>query len=463
MNFAIVIPAYNETLTIVDVVTRALQQTQKVIVVDDGSTDDTLRKLDGLGAQVIPHSQNMGKAQSLWDGMQAALSLGVDAVITLDGDGQHCPEDIPRFLESAKANPQNIIIGARLADKSEIPAKRYYANKVANFWIAWAAGYPITDSQSGFRLYPSALLRQLIISTARDKSFVFESEVIIKAAQLGFKSNALKIAAIYNENARPSHFRSVMDIVLITRMVAWSLFTRGMYLPGLYRSTIKPKLFPKPFTAIGWDGVLTLFLSTIIIGVTAGVSYILTLLYAISFAKKSTITAQGSHHLLVLGMQLQNNEPNEYYKSRLDRAAACMHEDPSLVTILLGGITANANISEAQAGKQYLLNAGINESNIRIEDNSRHTLENLKQARDLLQLEDGKVTIISNRFHLARVHSLANGFKITHRLCAAEEYLPINEVTLLRLLIEAFEIHWYYAGKAFAHLTRNKYMLNRIT
>ena len=238
-NFAIVIPAYNEEATIYDVVQAALKQCDKVIVVDDGSIDKTIEKLSGLPVTLIKHEVNKGKAASLWDGFMAAIDAGVDAIITIDGDGQHSAEDIPLLLNKAAEYPKDIIIGARLADKSAIPAKRYYANKFANFWIAWAAGYPIADSQSGFRLYPKALFDNLKISIKH--SFVFESEILIKAAQLGIYSHPVKIPAVYKAGARPSHFRGVHDIILITKMVAKSLYKRGFFLSGLYHSCIRPR------------------------------------------------------------------------------------------------------------------------------------------------------------------------------------------------------------------------------
>ncbi len=237
-KFAIVIPAYNEELTISDVVKRALTQSDNVIVVDDGSSDNTIKEVATLPVTLIKHTENKGKAASLVDGFNAALELGVDNIITLDGDGQHAPEDIPLLLSKSVSFPGDIIIGARLADKSAIPAKRYYANKVANFWIAWAAGYPIHDSQSGFRLYPAKLFKDLKISTKH--GFVFESEILIKAAQKNIFSHPVKIPAVYRDNARPSHFRGVADITLITLMVARSLLSRLMYPQGLYRSLINP-------------------------------------------------------------------------------------------------------------------------------------------------------------------------------------------------------------------------------
>jgi len=242
-EFAVVIPAYNEDATIHDIVTRALAYSSLVVVVDDGSTDHTVTKLKGLPIELIKNKDNQGKAASLWKGIQTARHYNVNYIVTLDGDGQHAPEDIPKLLAKSEELPKNIIIGARLADKSVIPTKRYYANRIANFWIAWAAGYSISDSQSGFRVYPSELFDDLDISTSKRDSFVFESEIIIKASQRGIRCTAVAIPAVYAENARPSHFRGARDITFITLMVGSSLISRGFYPQGLYRSCIKPLFY----------------------------------------------------------------------------------------------------------------------------------------------------------------------------------------------------------------------------
>jgi glycosyltransferase involved in cell wall biosynthesis len=244
-DFSIIIPAYNEEATIHDIASRALSISPRVIVVDDGSVDATVTQLTDLPIQLIQHQSNKGKAASLWDGITLARQGQVKYIITLDGDGQHAPEDIPKLLAKLEAHPNHIIIGARLADKSAIPAKRYYANRIANFWIAWAVGYPISDSQSGFRVYPSELFDGLEISISRRNSFVFESEILIKAAQRGIKCSSVAIPAIYAETARPSHFRGVRDITFITLMVGRSLISRGLYPQGLYHSCIKPHLCPQ--------------------------------------------------------------------------------------------------------------------------------------------------------------------------------------------------------------------------
>jgi len=242
-NFAVIIPAYNEEKTIRNIVERTLKQCKKVIVVDDGSSDGTIAELEGLPIDLIKNKANQGKAASLWHGFQFALKNKIDFIVTLDGDAQHAPEDISLLINDRKKYNSHIIIGARLADKGSIPAKRYYANKIANFWIAWASGYPISDSQSGFRLYPANLFNNLNISTSKNDGFVFESEVIIKAAKMGIYSHAVAIPAIYREDARPSHFQGVRDITLITLMVGKSLISRGMYPQGLYRAVIKPMIF----------------------------------------------------------------------------------------------------------------------------------------------------------------------------------------------------------------------------
>jgi len=233
---AVVIPAYNEAATIRGVAARALAQMPRVIVVDDGSSDDTAAALEGLSVTLIRNPRNLGKAASLWRGMAVALAENASAVVTLDGDGQHRPEDIPRLLEMHRADPQALVVGARLHEGGSIPADRYFANRFANFWIAWAAGQRVEDSQSGFRLYPASLLNRLPSHLGRAAGFVFESEVLIEAGRRGARLAWVPIPAIYEARGRRSHFRPVADIVLITRMVAWKLLSRGLYLRGLLRS-----------------------------------------------------------------------------------------------------------------------------------------------------------------------------------------------------------------------------------
>jgi glycosyltransferase involved in cell wall biosynthesis len=234
MKLVAVIPAYNEAATIRDVATRTLRFLPDVIVINDGSTDRTQQELSGLAVTVVSNPANLGKGASLWRGFALALAEGADAVITLDADAQHCPEDIPRLVEAAQAHPGSIVIGARLWDRAKVPPLRYIGNRFANFWVAWAAGYRVADSQSGFRLYPAPLLRT--IKAAPSARFAFESEILIEAGRAGVRSVPVPIAALYPPQARPSYYRSTVDTARIVRMIAWKLVSRGLDLPGLVRS-----------------------------------------------------------------------------------------------------------------------------------------------------------------------------------------------------------------------------------
>ena len=236
MPAAIVIPAFNEAATIRSLVERSLRQCALVIVVDDGSSDGTSAALEGLPACVLRHATNEGKAASLWDGIAYALARNADAVVTLDGDGQHQPEDVSRLLVASAEHPHKVIVGARLIDRAAYPRARRWANRFADFWISWAAGHGIADSQSGQRLYPAALLRQLQVRHDAGAAFTFESEVLIHAAKLGFTTVAVPIKAVFDPAGRPSHFRPVRDIARIVAMVAGHLLATGLYPVGLWRS-----------------------------------------------------------------------------------------------------------------------------------------------------------------------------------------------------------------------------------
>jgi glycosyltransferase involved in cell wall biosynthesis len=235
MRTCVVIPAFNEAATIRGLAERVLQQVPRLWIVDDGSSDATVAELDGLPVRLLRHPTNQGKASSLWDGMQAALAAGADAVITLDGDGQHAPEDIPRLMQAAQRRPSQIIIGSRLRKREKAPRARRFANAFADFWISWASGARISDSQSGFRLYPAALLEKVRVAHGKNRGFVFESEILIEAARAGFSCHSIVIDTCYPEQARKSHFRPLTDISAIVLMVAGKLLASGMNPRGLLR------------------------------------------------------------------------------------------------------------------------------------------------------------------------------------------------------------------------------------
>ena len=143
-------------------------------------------QLAGLDVTLLHNEENLGRP-AVSRGFEHALAQGAVGVITLDADGQHAPEEIPSFMKPSLDGPDDFLIGARRRDQRRASFWRYVANRIADFWIGWAAGQPIEDSQSGFRLYPAGLLREVTLKHNRSRSFVFESEVVIESARRGFQ------------------------------------------------------------------------------------------------------------------------------------------------------------------------------------------------------------------------------------------------------------------------------------
>ncbi|MDB5896800.1 MAG: glycosyltransferase family 2 protein [Ramlibacter sp.] len=240
----IAIPAYQEAATIRALAQDALAQSPNVIVVDDGSTDGTAAQLQGLPVTLLVHAHNRGKEASLRTAFAHALAQDAACVIAMDGDGQHDPADAPPLLAAWRRHPERIVIGSRLHDRSQFPVARWRANRFACFWISWAAGHPIADSQSGFRAYPAEVMRLALGPKVRGSRFTFESEVLIEAARHGHPTLAMAIAGRYPANARPSHFRPVWDIAQIVLMVGGRLLRSGMAPAGLWRSLQPATVLP---------------------------------------------------------------------------------------------------------------------------------------------------------------------------------------------------------------------------
>jgi len=233
-RIAVVIPALDEEATIRAVVESVLPHGLDVIVIDDGSRDGTRAALEGLAVTLIVHPQRLGKGEALVDGFRLALERGCDGVISMDGDGQHAAADIPRLLAAHRAAPGALLLCARTVGREIQPGLRHFANHFADFWVSWAAGLPIRDSQCGQRLYPRALIEALPARAAG--GFAFESEILIEAARRGVPILSLAIEARYAPGRRASHFRPLLDVGRITRMIAGKLLRRGMYPAGLWRA-----------------------------------------------------------------------------------------------------------------------------------------------------------------------------------------------------------------------------------
>lgn len=236
MRIAAVIPARNEARTVGRLASDSLAHVDQVIVVDDGSNDGTSKCVSGLPVSLIRHELPKGKAAALASGFARALADGADYVVTLDGDGQHRPADIPRLLAAARKFPDHLVLGARIRQRQRQPRIRRWANRFADFWISWAGGERVPDSQTGFRVYPRRLLEQVRPATAPRDGFVFEAAMLIDGARAGFPPVAVPVDSLYPPDARPSYFRPGRDIWWISWFIFWRILLSGMYPRGLWRT-----------------------------------------------------------------------------------------------------------------------------------------------------------------------------------------------------------------------------------
>jgi flavin-dependent dehydrogenase len=239
----IVIPAWNEAPTIGDIV-RSARGHGDVLVVDDGSTDDTAATAASAGADVIRLERRAGKAAALRRGLAEARARGADRVLTMDGDGQHDPGDIPRLLQAAAGAPDALVIGNRLGGVSgqpgHLPPGRLAAMRVAGFFINWLTGVAVSDTQSGFRVYPAGLLEAV---TPSRQGFVFESEMLIRAALGGWRLIEVPVAAIHFPD-RKSRFRPVGDGVAVGAYLAGHIARRWAA-----ETAVVAAALARPFTA----------------------------------------------------------------------------------------------------------------------------------------------------------------------------------------------------------------------
>lgn len=189
----------------------------EVLVVDDGSGDRTAEIARESGAVVVSHPLNHGKGAALKTGFAYAVQNGFDAVITLDADGQHLPREIPKFLAARAEAGADLIIGGRAHLFGQMLPRRRFANRFSAWSIAFASKTPVTDSQSGFRLYSAHLLRAVRL---RSDGFDMESEVIVYAGCRGFKVITIPIDLGFVDGQSTSHYKPLADSLRIAWTVA---------------------------------------------------------------------------------------------------------------------------------------------------------------------------------------------------------------------------------------------------
>ena len=249
LSWCVLIPCLNEEKAIATVVRSALELGRPVIVVDDGSDDRTHEIAGSFPVTLLRHAQRQGKGAALRMGFREALRLGFDAVVTMDGDGQHLATDIPRLVAAATRYPNSIVIGARLLEREQQPPARRRANAIADWGISWACAHPVIDTQSGQRWYPRKAL-ELAELTA--ENFVFETAILICALRKGkMGAVSVPIASRYQADFRLSHYRPIADVSRITGYVAGALWRYGHPIAGLRSARRCPLVVDEPVAMHG--------------------------------------------------------------------------------------------------------------------------------------------------------------------------------------------------------------------
>jgi len=199
---AAAIPAYLEEKHIAEVVRRTRERLDNVLVIDDGSTDATATVARNAGAEVIVHPQNRGKGESIKTGLRHWLDCNFTYVIILDGDGQHLPEEIDRFLAAASSTKAELLVGTRMNDVSEMPFVRRMVNRYMSNTISRLCGQPIPDTQCGFRMVHRNLITDLLGGGNR---FDYETEMLIIASRKGCRIESVPITTVYSDEVSSIH------------------------------------------------------------------------------------------------------------------------------------------------------------------------------------------------------------------------------------------------------------------
>ena len=219
-RICVVVPTYNNERTITDVLRRIQAYTNQIIVVNDGSTQETMKAIvtafdeEDDARLIVSYSPNKGKGYALKLGFRRALELGYRYAITIDSDGQHFPEDIPVFMECFQAHRGSLIVGARNLTADNMPAQNTFANKFSNFWFHLQTGIRLEDTQSGYRLYP---LDRINLRWPITPRYEAELELLVFSAWRGTPVVSVPVRVYYPpEGERVSHFRPFHDFFRIS-------------------------------------------------------------------------------------------------------------------------------------------------------------------------------------------------------------------------------------------------------
>lgn len=228
LKACMLIPTYNNAGTLAAVLQDALKHTSHVIVVNDGSTDNTAEILEDFPqVHAVNYAPNKGKGMALRIGFKEAVKLGYHHAITMDSDGQHFAKDVVEFLSWLEAEPDSLLIGARNMDQATVPGKSSFGNRFSNFWFWVNTGVRLQDTQSGYRSYPVAQLAHKKYFTSK---YEFEIEVIVRAEWSGIQVRCVPVSVFYPDpKERISHFRpfkdftriSILNTILVLVSVLW--------------------------------------------------------------------------------------------------------------------------------------------------------------------------------------------------------------------------------------------------
>lgn len=215
LKIVVIIPTYNNAKTLFQVINQTKEYSNNIIIVNDGSTDETNQILATLtDIEVSTFDRNKGKGSALKHGLLLARSQGFEYAITLDSDGQHFPSDIPLFIDEIEKTPQAILVGERNLNAENMPSKNTFANRFSNFWFRLETGIKLNDTQSGYRLYPLISLSEMKYYTTK---YEFELELLVFSAWRGIPIRNIPINIHYPpEGERVSHFRPLRDFTRIS-------------------------------------------------------------------------------------------------------------------------------------------------------------------------------------------------------------------------------------------------------